>query len=218
MSISEFATVYFIRQVYKMVATPRKVDRRIERTRQLLNQALMDLIIERGYDTITIQDITDRANVSRATFYLHFKDKDELLYKSMTSIYDALAQGHEGFMPIDAIEDNYDELVCDAGDFQHVADYADFYRVMLSKHGSMEFTLRVLSYLTEVMKPMLQARADGNAPKIPMEMIAAFLAGAQVGVTKWWIENDMQYSPEEVAKMHFFLALFGMRWALGREE
>ncbi|MEO8395748.1 MAG: TetR-like C-terminal domain-containing protein, partial [Chloroflexota bacterium] len=61
-------------------------------------------------------------------------------------------------------------------------------------------------------------RTEGHEPKIPTEMIAAFLAGAQVGVTKWWIENDMQYSPEEVAKMHFFLSLFGMRWALGRDE
>ncbi|MEO8397816.1 MAG: helix-turn-helix domain-containing protein, partial [Chloroflexota bacterium] len=73
-----------------MTETVRKPDRRIERTRQLLSKALMDLIIERGYDTITIQDITDRANVSRATFYLHYKDKDELLYQSMTKIYDAL--------------------------------------------------------------------------------------------------------------------------------
>ena len=59
-----------------MTDTPLKRDRRIERTHQLLSKALMDLIIERGYDSITIQDITDRANVSRTTFYLHFKDKD----------------------------------------------------------------------------------------------------------------------------------------------
>ncbi|MEO8396605.1 MAG: TetR-like C-terminal domain-containing protein, partial [Chloroflexota bacterium] len=145
------------------------------------------------------------------------KDKDELLYQSMTKIYDALVDSHEGLMPIDVTEADYEGTKCNDGDFQHVVEYADFYRVMLSKHGSMEFTLRVMSYLTQVMMPSLEAKLDGQQPKIPTEMIAAFLAGAQVGVTKWWIENDMQISPEELARMHFFLALFGMRWALGHE-
>src|SRR5262249_29683995 len=167
---------------------------------------------------ITIQDITDQANVSRATFYLHYKDKEDLLYQSMTKIYDALVNSHEGLMPIDVSEEDYETAKCDDGDFRHVAEYADFYRVMLSKQGSMEFTLRVMSYLTQVMLPALEAKLDGHEPKIPLEMISAFLAGAQVGVTKWWLENDMQYSPEEVARMHFFLSLFGVRWALGRDE
>jgi len=201
-----------------MTQITRKPDRRIERTRQLLSQALMDLIIERGYDSITIQEITDRANVSRATFYLHYDDKDDLLYQSMTKIYDALVESHEGLMPIDVSEADYPTAQCSDGDFQHVAEYADFYRVMLSKNGSMEFTLRVMSYLTQVMMPALEMKLDGHEPKIPLEMISAFLAGAQVGVTKWWIENDMKYSSEEVAKMHFFLSLFGMRWALGQEK
>ena len=61
----------------------------------------MDLIVERGYDGISIQDITDRANVSRTTFYLHFKDKDELLFTSMQAIYDGLLRGHEVEPPID---------------------------------------------------------------------------------------------------------------------
>ncbi len=61
----------------------KKVDRRIQRTRALLRDALMRLIIRKGYDEITIQDITDEANVARTTFYLHFADKDELLLGTM---------------------------------------------------------------------------------------------------------------------------------------
>src|SRR5579871_4452983 len=201
-----------------MTDVPRKIDRRIERTQQLLAQALMDLIIERGYDTISIQDIADRANVSRTTFYLHYKDKDDLLYRSVTQIYDELIASHKGLQPIEAAESDYATVTCNDGDFRHVAEYADFYRVMLSKQGSMEFTLRVLSYLTQAMMPSLTERSEklGTEPNVPLEMISAFLAGAQVGVTKWWLENgnDQKYSSEDVAKMHFFLALFGMRWAL----
>ncbi len=197
---------------------PVKQDRRIERTRQLLSKALMDLIIERGYESITIQDITDRANVSRTTFYLHFRDKDELLFASMTKIYDGLVTGHEGFMPMGVTEADYDQVQCDASDFEHVAEYADFYRVMLSKKGSVTFVLQVLSYLTDMMKPGLEAKLNGHTPQVPLDLIASFLAGAEVGVMKWWIESDMQYSAEEMARMQFFLSVFGLKWALGREQ
>ena len=55
-----------------------KMDRRAQRTRELLQKALIELISERGYDAITIQDIVDRANLGRTTFYLHYNSKDEL--------------------------------------------------------------------------------------------------------------------------------------------
>ncbi len=57
----------------------RRLDRRVQRTRKLLRESMMALILEEGYDAISIQDITDKANLGRATFYLHFKDKDEVL-------------------------------------------------------------------------------------------------------------------------------------------
>ena len=54
-------------------------DRRVRKTRQLLREALMELTLERGYDHVTIQDILDRADVGRSTFYAHYHDKDDLL-------------------------------------------------------------------------------------------------------------------------------------------
>ena len=67
-----------------------KVDRRIRRTRNQLGQALRELIIEKSYEAITIQDIADRADVNRATFYLHYGTKEELLVTSLTEIFDEL--------------------------------------------------------------------------------------------------------------------------------
>ena len=66
----------------------RKMDRRVQRTRKLLRDALMSLIMEDGYDAVSIQDITEKANLGRATFYLHFKDKDELLLDVMEQFID----------------------------------------------------------------------------------------------------------------------------------
>jgi AcrR family transcriptional regulator len=57
----------------------KKMDRRIQRTRQLLQDALLALILEKGFEAVTVQDVIDRANVGRSTFYAHFQDKEDLL-------------------------------------------------------------------------------------------------------------------------------------------
>ncbi len=72
-----------------------KTDRRIERTRELLQKALMKLIAERGYDAITIQDIVARANIGRTTFYLHYNSKDELFMSCHEAI---IRQFHIGLL------------------------------------------------------------------------------------------------------------------------
>lgn len=200
-----------------MVDAPVKRDRRIARTQQLLSDALMELVVERGYNAITIQDITDRANVSRATFYLHYKDKDELLFSSMEKTYDALVADHIARLPTDLTQPQVEEIMCEAGDYEHVAAYADFYRAMISKDGSVGFVLRVMSYLAQAIQPLLetQAKQEGAEPKVPVELIAAFCSGAQIGMMRWWLENELKYTPDEMAKMQYMLSAQGLAWALG---
>src|SRR5690349_11404731 len=110
-------------------------DRRIARTRQLLRDALTSLILERGYDTLTIQDITDKANLGRATFYLHFKDKEELLTVSLQEVFDDLkarigAPSKEGLLN----GTSPSSILI----FEHVAANCDLYRVMLKAQGAAE--------------------------------------------------------------------------------
>src|SRR5690242_5877298 len=68
----------------------RKADRRPERTRAQLHQALLALVVERRYEEITVQDILDRANIGRSTFYVHFRDKDELFLSGMPQLRETL--------------------------------------------------------------------------------------------------------------------------------
>lgn len=197
-----------------------RTDPRITRTLKLLGDALRDLIIERGYDSITVQDITDRAEVSRTTFYLHFKDKDELLFDSMRRIYDDLTRAYQArVLDVHSLDD-IERAACDAADYQHVAQYADFYRAMLGKHGSAAFIQQVLNYLTDEMtKGMVQPAVAGlaNSP-VPPTIIASFLAGAQIGMINWWLQNDMRYSPEEMARMQYRLSIGGLMGVLGMIE
>lgn len=199
------------------VTERKKTDRRVQRTLALLRDALMELIQEKGYDAITVQDITDRANVARTTFYLHFRDKDELLFEGMRVIYDELVERELRV----AGENTLGFLdIASASDFEHVAEHAAFYRVMLSERGSMAFTVRVLDYLasvclTDMVEPL---EAEGKQPRIPPGFIAHILAGAQIGVMRWWLQNDMPHTPDEMGVMGRDLMVNGLAWALGLRD
>src|SRR5690349_21251623 len=66
--------------------TGKRADRRVQRTRRLLHEALLSLIHEKRYEVITVQEILDRADIGRSTFYMHFKDKDELLFSGLENV------------------------------------------------------------------------------------------------------------------------------------
>jgi AcrR family transcriptional regulator len=193
-----------------------KIDRRKQRSRQLLREAMMALIIERGYQAITIQDIADRANVSRTTFYLHYTDKDDLLFQSIVEIFDDLASG---VAEIKSAMQHGSELAkewYDASDFQHVAQYADFYRAMLSDKGSPKLLMQILDYLATIYRDtfLVMLVDEQHPPRVPLDVIAAYIAGGEVALVRWWLETGMKETPQQVAKMMVDLCMFGTSWAL----
>ncbi len=199
------------------MTTPPKTDRRIQRTRALLRDALMQLVLDKGYDQITVQDITDQANVARTTFYLHFRDKDELLFETMREMYEEIA----GYIIDITAEELFsdDESKCDIDDFVHVAQYADFYRIMLSEKGSPFFLARVRDYLAGVMhEALMKIAPEGQQPRIPYEVMAYMVAGAEIGILRWWLENDMPYEPRRMAFMLQQTMKNGLLWGLGADD
>jgi AcrR family transcriptional regulator len=185
-----------------MVENTRKVDRRIQRTRQLLRDALLTLVAEKGYHNITVQDVTDQANVARTTFYLHYKDIDDLLFSSMADIYEELLVKWMQRTPSILTSDSDPQGYGDTEDFEHVAEYASFYRVMMSENGSMKFMVRVQQYLTHAMERALRRYMPEDAtPAMPLDMLAAMLAGSEIGVMMWWVQNDMPYTPEAMSRL-----------------
>ncbi|QBD77008.1 TetR/AcrR family transcriptional regulator [Ktedonosporobacter rubrisoli] len=112
-----------------MIEQPR-IDRRIQRTRQLLSDALLALIVERGYEIITVQDITVKANIGRTTFYMHYRDKEELLAASVQRLVKELRQEIEA-----GTEElcTYRTLIILV--FQHIAQHYRLYRVLLGRGG-----------------------------------------------------------------------------------
>src|SRR5690606_31773639 len=96
--------------------------------------------------------------------------------------------------------------------------YASFYRVMMSENGSMKFMVRVQKYLTQAMEATLQrCLPPGKEPAMPLSMLAAMLAGTEIGVMMWWIQNDMPYTPEAMARLCDRFSGPGIMAALGLE-
>ncbi len=196
----------------------RKLDPRVVRTRQQLRAALVSLIEESGVDALTVQDITDRAELNRATFYLHYRDKQDLLEKSLRDAIDELTAD------LGAPPDEQSQLAIDESPrpikavFEHVAQHAHFYRVMLSAEGVPAFSAGVRDYMAEVTLRWLTAlQPHPRQSRVPLEIVANSLSWSLLGVLIWWLEHDLPHPPEYMAEQFRLLITLDLRQVLGLE-
>lgn len=189
-----------------------KQDRRVLRTRTLLREALLQLVIERGYDALTISDITDRADLRRATFYLHYKDKDELLLRTLDELLDGLVARLETQRSDDFLGGKSSAAVFEAT-FRFVAENVPLYRALLHGQGGM----RIMGHIREYLSRLLVKDLQGLPPhqlQIPAAVLANYIAGAETAMIAWWLENDCPYPPEVMATMVFQLMMQGVMSAI----
>lgn len=184
--------------------TVQKTDRRIQRTRKLLRDSLTALIMEKDYDKITVQDIIDRADVGRSTFYTHFLDKDDLLIGEMSVFRIDVAEHFE--MPAEGVNPLSTIRI-----FEHVQQNYDLYRAMigtdgieLAKHMAREKTSE---HLEERVNQLLEM---GHAMPLPTPVIIQYLTGAIFGLITWWLDNKMPYPPQEMDAMFQKLVMKGL--------
>ena len=202
----------------KIASENKKVDPRIERTQQALRDALMLLIEEKGFDAISVRDITERARLNRATFYLHYRDKQDLLIRTSEAVFDSLA---EEAGPIDrgnlALQKPPQQLVIL---FQHLAKHRDFYRVVLGRSGVPAFAARVREYLatfTQQRIASLHSLYPAAVPILDDMFISEYVAGALLGIIIWWLDNGQPHSPEYVADRFGWLSVAGIYRMMGIE-
>lgn len=194
----------------------KKPDRRIQRTRQLLRDALISLILEKGYDAVTVQEITERANLGRATFYIHYNNKEELLLSNLHEVFNDLKArfgepSREQFLAPDQ--------TLRAIPFQHALENRDLYRVTLfSEQGTAAIMRGIREYIANELKTRMEAiLAEGEMP-LPAEVVANYLAGAMLALIGWWLEHDTPYSPDMMAEMYQQLTLPTLSMMLGDRQ
>src|SRR5260221_3050753 len=125
-----------------MTVKPRKADRRIQRTRRRLSGALIELVEEKRFDDITVQNVIERADVGRATFYTHFRDKEDLFEQQWAQFSERLGQ------QIDWDKAGKDSFVPVASFFQHLQEVQPFYQGLVPSRKTYALFKSGLEYLT----------------------------------------------------------------------
>jgi AcrR family transcriptional regulator len=185
-------------------------DRRTERTRRLIAQALISLMLEKSYNVISVQDIVDRANVGRSTFYAHYQDKDALLSSEFERLVAQLTHNIRHDNPHDQ------SLLPSLELFRHVQQHYQLYKAVVIWGYNLDFATRALqNLLTATIEDQLSRL--GQHPSIPAPVISSYVAGAFLTLLRWWLDNNMLYSPERMDEMFQRLVLPGVHAAFRGE-
>jgi AcrR family transcriptional regulator len=179
-----------------------KQDRRSQRTRHLIGEALVELIREKGYSAITVGDIIERANVGRSTFYAHYRDKDDLLAKEIDRVIGVLGRG----ISYEAGEEN--SFFPSLGLFQHVGEEYELYKAFVWSAGADFLFKHFQKSLTKRIEHSLQG--SGKRFNVPIPILANFVAGSYLALLSWWLENKMIYTPKQMDDMFRQLTMPGV--------
>jgi AcrR family transcriptional regulator len=181
-------------------------DRRIQKTRKLLHEALFSLLREQGYESITVKDILDRANVGLSTFYTHFGDEDELLVSGMQ---DLLRSTHGMDTPASA-KPHERILGFSLPLFEHVRQHHSADGARIGKRGWAvvhEHLQKVLAGLvTNEFKRHFRDRRK-PAADVPIEVIVQYVASTFILVLNWWVEDRRPLPPKSVNEVFRALVL-----------
>lgn len=175
------------------------LDLRVRRTYKFLWDALMTLMTERDFESITVTDICERAMVHRTTFYKHYEDKYVLLYHGiqdeLNALFEAVDLAAEESVETGKEVDNRIRLIAV---FEHVRNHEGFYRLMLVGDGSSKFNMLLRNAMALHLEQNFQH--GGKPMSLPVNLHAQVGAAAIVQMLIWWLENDCHYTPSEIVQ------------------
>lgn len=190
------------------------IDRRIPRTRAMLQHALISLILKKDYEAITISDICDAANVGRSTFYAHYKNKDDLKRSGLDHLRRQLVERQRDALAANGeIRDR--SLGFSLTMFEHARDHLDLYQALVGSRGGAIALGTIRQILVDLVRGELAVTvdefADGNSVgAIPRELVVQHVVGAYMAVLTWWLDGGAKLSPQQIDAMFRRLAIEGI--------
>jgi len=181
------------------------MDRRQQKTRDAIFTAFNDLLNKKKYNSITVQDIIDRANIGRSTFYSHFETKDELLKAMCTDIFNHVFSKH-----LDS-EKTHDFSDANHGlepTLTHVLYHLQDSKTELTGILSSESGEVFMSFLKQYLRELFSKYMDIIKVDAPDDFIINHLVGSFSEAIIWWINAKMKVKPEQVAK--YFVNVIGL--------
>lgn len=175
-----------------------KKDRRVQRTRQLLESAMVSLIKEKGFEALTVQDIIDRANVGRSTFYSHYKSKDDLMKGSVEMLRSSLRrlqlQARSGTMSRERYLFAFSREF-----FVHAEQHRDVFAVMMGERSGTMFQQHLHRMLGTLVRDDLRSiRGRRSRDAVQVEAVTQFVVGGLIGLATSWVNETRQLSADEI--------------------
>ena len=192
----------------------KKPDRRVARTRELLLDAFIRLMVERGYEKMTVQHLLDRSGVGRATFYAHFKSKDDLLASSVgrlqARLRGAWAEVQEAQSGVES------RLAFSRGFFRHVDGHRRIYDLIVGRPSEVTLDRHMRRMLAELVREELASWPGARRSSRALEVAVQFVSGALWSLMVWWIASRARLSADEVNTHFRRLAFQGLDGSFGR--
>ena len=187
-----------------------RVERRVARTKAAIEDAFVHLVLEHGYERVAVEDITDRADLARATFYAHYPNKEAVLFSVFNRLIEDLMQ-RVAYRSGPFIEARRNAI---QASYTHAAEMPDLYRACLSDARTRRAYISTLSrYLEQNLRNGLNA--VNKQPRVPVPVMARAFVGAHVAVLEAWLAGEVNGDAEQLASMTLDLLIAGAAWANG---
>lgn len=184
----------------------RKTDQRIRRTHQRLGSALVELIQEKPMDEVTVQEVLDRASVGRSTFYLHFRDKNDLWLSQLEQFLEIMST------MLTVRKEKSLRVVPVAEMFAHIGEQKKLYRAMVDA-GSLDafFDLAQDYFARGIKQRLLESGRLGKLPQRELSIRAYALAGSLLSLLQWWIDHGAKEPPTVMDEMFHRMVWNGLQ-------
>jgi AcrR family transcriptional regulator len=184
-----------------MAMSKKAIDRRVPRTRALLQQGLCALLRKKRYEAITINDICTAANVGRSTFYAHYKSKDDLKRSGLNSLHGILAQRQNAARG-DAGDPRDRGFDFSLSVFEHARDHLDHYQTLVGGRGGAVALAKVREMVRDLARNELALTVTRRSTEeIPLEAIVEYVVGAYMALLTWWLDNGAKLPPKRLDAM-----------------
>jgi AcrR family transcriptional regulator len=195
----------------KAPASARKLDPRARRTQHSLGDALIELMHEKPFNAITVQDVLDRAHVGRSTFYTHFRDKDDLFlsdvdlfFESMATLLSRRGEPSSRVAPVREM-------------FSHIAEEHKFYEALtLADKLQDVLELAQAHFARGIERRLAELSPTQAGASSPRAALAQALAGAMLSLLSWWIDRGLPMTPAQMDDLFHQMVWSGVSAAAGQ--
>lgn len=181
----------------------KKEDLRKKRTRKMILEAFINLVEEKGYEHVTVSDIASQAMINRATFYAHFKDKqdvyDYIFKEAVAQFMIVLAPvqlGRTNQLQLHAIEQIITHI------FEKIQENRVFFKTVLNAHGNEQLRKQISQILRSTYANIFeQVEIREKDFIVPIDFIIEYMSSTFMASLHWWINQEISFSPKQMAQL-----------------